>query len=242
MSWALFLAIAAIISAVFGFLARRKRLAMLGTPTLSCAQIADQVGNNGAPVECEVKGEVLAGPQGVLTSPLSKTPCVWYEVEVKRLYRSHSNGRTRQRSETVDTYRTPEPFGLRDQTGVILVHPHEAQIDQPQQTFNQRMSEDAAQNLYRQATGRTLRAGMRTYGFVFREAVIPPGRPLYALGQAGFQGNGLELRKPRQGPYMISTRSEEQLAKYHTLRQQISFVFAAIFAVIAIIVLALTQL
>ncbi|MQA98036.1 MAG: hypothetical protein GEV11_26765 [Streptosporangiales bacterium] len=236
------LGVIAIMLAVVGFIGRRRRLAMLDTPTLTCAQAADQIGATGAPVVCEVVGTTQPGGQGPLTSPFTKTPCVWFEVEVTRHYRTttrDSKGRTRttSRSERIEHFRTQHAFGVHDPTGAIVVIPAEAHVDHPHQTLSRRMGEGAGQAFYHQVTGRHLRGGFRTYAYSFRETVIPPGRPLYALGQAHAQGGGLELRPPAEGPHLISLRGEQAFAKSMMIRQYVGFGGTAVCAVAAIAVL-----
>lgn len=239
------LGVAAVVLAIVGFIGRRRRLAMLDTPTLTCAQAADQIGRTGAPVTCEVVGTVQPGGAGLLTSPFTKTACVWFEVEVTRHYRDKtrtSKGtRTTSRSERIEHFRCKDAFGLHDATGAIAVLPADAHIDHPHKTLHDRMSEGQAEAFYRQATGRDLPGGWRTTGYTFEERVIPPGRQVYALGQAHHQGAGLELRPPQEGPHLISLRDEKTFSKSMATRQYAGFGGAVVVALAAIVVLAMSM-
>lgn len=241
------LGIAAVAAAVVGYIGRRRRLAMLDTPTLTCAQAADQIGATGAPVVCEVVGSAQPGGKGLITSPFTKTACVWFELEVTRHYRAttrDSKGRTRTttRSERIEHFRTRDAFGIHDQTGAISVIPADAHIDHPHKTLHDRMSEGQARAFYHQATGRNLGGGFRTVGYTFEERVIPPGRQLYALGQAHHQGSGLELHPPQEGPHLISLRGEQEFSKSMAVRQYTGFGGAAACAVAAIVVIVISML
>ena len=56
---------------------------------------------------CAVSGEIVAGPSGLLTAPLSRERCVWFQVWWKG---------------TAATANTASaPFGVRDATGTVLV-------------------------------------------------------------------------------------------------------------------------
>lgn len=207
--------------AVWGYVEQRKRDAMAATPTLSCAEIAEEE----RPVTCEVKGAAVPGPEGAIDAPFSRRPCVWYHAKVSVRYEHHEyrDGKRhttiRERTVHEDTYRGP--FGVDDDTGQILVvHDGEA-IDSAPRSL--RHFEPAGQevNLF----GLSFRVNFSDVkGHRYEEWIVPPGHPMYVLGAACAQDGRLLMRRPDSGPFIVSAQSEEELSKDLRIRSLAGYV------------------
>src|SRR5262245_27987244 len=82
----------------------RWELRLMRLARMSCAQASRETARFWRR-RCAVSGEIVGGPSGLLTAPLSGEPCVWFQV--------WSNGVFNQVTST--------PFGVRDTTGTVLV-------------------------------------------------------------------------------------------------------------------------
>ncbi|MGI5230915.1 GIDE domain-containing protein [Actinoallomurus sp. CA-142502] len=193
----------------WGFLQQRKRDAMAATPTLTCAEI----GSGAGPVTCEVKGAATPGPHGPVTAPFSGRECVWYHAKVSVRYEHHEyrdgRRRTTTRERTVHDETCPVPFGVKDATGQILVRHEGASVDGAHQSVQR--FEPAGQNV--NLFGLNIRVNFSDVkGHRYEEWIVPPGQPMYVLGAAGVENRQLTMRSPDGSPFIISTRSEEQLS------------------------------
>ena len=66
-----------------------------------------------------------------IQTPLSKSKCVYYRLEVKE-YRQHSSGkRTYYSWDTIHSYSELSPFYAQDETGKVLINPERADFDLP---------------------------------------------------------------------------------------------------------------
>lgn len=110
-------------------------------------------------VELNGSTELMPGPP--IVSPISGRQCVWFEfiVEQKKTY--FDGKRQRTRWEVVQRYRSDGLFYLRDDTGVCVVDPDDADILHAE----------------KRAWQDKLNADRR-----YREWFLSAGQPLYALG------------------------------------------------------------
>ncbi len=123
--WWLGVAIGAIVAVVTWVMSRRaerRRGEMLGVETLTsdtirqlCAAAAGAAGPGAFRQPVEVTGTTEASPAGVLTSEVSKTPCVWHRHRVTRRYRdvstdSKGTRTTTTSEEVVIENTTQDPF------------------------------------------------------------------------------------------------------------------------------------
>ncbi|HCT78464.1 MAG TPA: hypothetical protein DGT23_18180 [Micromonosporaceae bacterium] len=65
----------------------------------------------------KVAGEVMPGPEGLLTSPLTGVSCVWYKVKVES-WQARADLHHR---DTVFLSKTKHPFRVLDQSGPLLI-------------------------------------------------------------------------------------------------------------------------
>ncbi|GGB86222.1 hypothetical protein GCM10011352_10150 [Marinobacterium zhoushanense] len=75
----------------------------------------------------ELIGQVIAGEDGLLRSPLSGSPCVWYHARVERYVRNANRKGGRWKQVYRDT--SSSWFQIDDGTGVCLINPAGAETD-----------------------------------------------------------------------------------------------------------------
>ena len=79
----------------------------------------------------EIQGEVIS--EQVLTTPYSKSPCVYYRSELQEYRQHYSSGSgTEYQWETISTETLRIPFWVKDETGQIPVYPTDAEFELPQ--------------------------------------------------------------------------------------------------------------
>ena len=208
------LAVAAI---VFHVLERRKLEASKGTETLRCGDlnqlwkgVLDEVGPDSFTHACEVKGPALAAESGALKGPESGAECVWHRTTLTEHYwdwERDSDGRRRrvERTRTLSSTESENPFRVDDGSGTVAIDPREADVDEAEKVVDRMDREPAAVGLLEGL----LQVGDRTIGVEHEEWIIRPGAQLYVLGEARDRAGQLALAKPSEGPMVISTQSEE---------------------------------
>ncbi|MCW0213989.1 MAG: E3 ubiquitin ligase family protein [Pseudonocardia sp.] len=224
---------------------QRKVHAMMAAETLSVPQleelraVSDELGGQGSFRKvCEVVGLTHPAPVGVLRSELAGVECVWHSHRVQRRYKHYDrddDGRTRvtTRTETVAELTSPHGFALieggrtigvdhggRRPDGVEMVADRfePAVAEQPQGVLA------GALNVLSAVSG-----GDRdeTIGFQHTEWVLRPGTPMYVLGEVHDIHGPLIIAPPAdpKTPFVLSTKSEEQLtAKARTTQRIWAFV------------------
>ena len=79
----------------------------------------------------EIQGKIIS--EKVLTTPYSKSPCVYYRSELQEYRRNYSSGSgTEYRWETIATDTLRIPFWVKDETGQIPIYPTYAEFEIPQ--------------------------------------------------------------------------------------------------------------
>ncbi|MEV5748194.1 GIDE domain-containing protein [Actinoallomurus sp. NPDC052308] len=200
---------------IWAYVQQRKRDAMLATPTRTCAEIAEYA----QPVTCEVKGTAGPGPQGPVQAPFSGQPCVWHRTKVTVRYEHHEqrDGRTvtTTRERTVHDKTYGAPFSVRDATGEIVVIHGGRSIDNVTKSLSHFERAGTDVDLF----GLRLRVNLSNVkGHQYEEWLIPAGQPMYVLGGAAAENGRLVMRDPAEGPFLISTRSEEALSSALRIR------------------------
>lgn len=243
-------AVAAVVAAGLGYLAHEARGArqrLRGTETSTTATLtalagaaSDAAGSRSYAERVELSGVAAPGPQGLLTSEISGTPCVWHHHKVSRRYeerRTDSNGnrRTQTRTEVMAENRSRDPFVLRDEHGEILVVP-ETTVDHPRKVRSEFRPETARSgaSITIGALSLTLPAGRETLGYEYEEWVLTPGTPLFVQGEATDRSGHLEVRDSPVAALVISTRSEEELQAAHTRRALLCTGGSALAGVVAV--------
>jgi hypothetical protein len=194
-------AMAGTLAVVVGLVGRRRRNAMASTPTVGCVDVPNVAAVDAA-VPCEVKGTAERA-EHAMAGPFSGTQCVWYSAVVKRRYEGlekDRDGDTRRvtKTEVVSRQTSSEPFLVRDVSGSVRIHPEGARVSGMVRTVSRfEPSSDGG-----------------TLGYEHTEHVLREGTPVYVLGGAlrDQAGSGW-IQRPSQGPYLISTKDEEELTR-----------------------------
>lgn len=179
--------------------------------------VASEIGAGSFGEYTELKGQAV--PQGEsLVAPFSNTPSVYYKKSIIRHYRERywktdSEGKrvreTRRGSEAVEVDEKSVPFELQDGTGGLLITLDDADI-----TANLVYQERTEGSTDDAKYGVVSTSDRQTTHYEYLEEAIPVDHALYALGSVTDIKGPLSMRKPTDGqPYIISTKSEEELKK-----------------------------
>lgn len=225
---------------VIGYRQTRQKLGLVElVPTCTVSELANRL-----PGEVvELKGIVRCATP--LTSEIAGHPCVYYRSVTTREYETTSRNSkersSRQRgSETISENEQRVAFQLEDATGQVTVNPFEAEIDA-------RKLVDRFEPYVGAPAGSITIGGVsiqfsgdsRTLGYRKVEQAVLVDQPAYVLGvlqddsSIGPPPEGSRLRR-----YLISSRSEEELAR--DLRQKSSLLLIG--AVVGFLVAAGTLL
>jgi hypothetical protein len=196
--------------------AKAKMLDMASAETFTAASlketadaVAKEIGEGSFNQICEVKGMIKCNIP--LTSELKKIPCVYYSASIveeyeETYYERDSQGvdqrRTRTKTHTVSSNSQQTDFYVQDQTGKIQIVAEGANWD-PEVTCS-----EVRQSIPSQSYHNTRYVSTR-----YTESAVPVDKLVYILGQARDAG-GLSVRKPEAGKrFIISLKSEEELAE-----------------------------
>jgi len=201
-----------VVGIVIAFLGQRRFAAMHSARTVPVADLGTSA-LNGTP--CEINGTAEPGSAGRLTGPMSSRPCVWFRATVQERWREHytdSDGhrRSRTRHRTLRDDYSPPQFAVRDRTGGAVVDLRGGDVDNPIGSFRREMP---AHQGGLKGFAIEFVTGKDDHRLIYTERIVPPGQHIYVLGQSGMpQPNGdIVMHKPEHGPFIVSTRTEEQL-------------------------------
>jgi E3 Ubiquitin ligase len=211
----------------------KRRFALLATTERStaaelnamAAAVAAEIGAGSFHQIAEVAGTTRC--QQPLTSELTSTPCVHYQMSVTREYeetyyetddKNQRVRRERRGSETVAENRRSCSFEVEDATGRVTVDPRDAKII-PEKVCDRFDSGDPHTPKLEIGSWKldlsalTVREGRRTLGFRYEERIVPIDRAIFVLGEASDRSGQLVIGKPaRKGAtFLVSTKSEEAL-------------------------------
>lgn len=198
--------------------------------------------------KCEVVGATQPHPNGTLQAQMSGTECVWHRHVVTHKYwvmerDSKGRRRRRNRSEVVAQHAPEMHFGVRDDTGVVAIDPNDSKPDAPEKVLERFEKGRKRQGRQLQIGGFKLDLGSghgNTIGYKYEEWVLRPGSHLYVLGEVVDQGGALVMTKPDDGPYIVSTRNEQQLLSSETKKQRWFGIAAAAAGVVGAVVAAVS--
>ena len=166
-----------------------------------------------------VAGTVQALPSGGLVAPISQRPCAWYRLAISERVRetsrdSSGKSTTRESENTISEEVSPDFLLVRDASGEILIDPLDASIDNPLETYD-RLESVPSQGLEVSFGSMSLNIGSRNgvIGIRKQEEIIPLGSSLYVLGGAYTRDNAGLIAKPREGHFIVSTRSAREVAR-----------------------------
>lgn len=256
----IFFVISGILLAIWAFQrSKLKKMAAIETSTAQELKNRAQSKPAGGFTEVvELKGAIEC--DSPLTSELAKEECVYYAMEVIRKYDetyyetdSKTNERvekTREGTETVASNKRSTRFWVNDGTGRVLVDPEGADMDAEKAVekfeFDDEDEPDAAVSIGGLKVGFSFNINIndnkRTIGFTYRESVLPVGHDVYILGEAANDSGEVMIRKSGnwKDNYIISHRSEEELARSASSQSKWLFVGAMACDVIGAVLLVLT--
>jgi hypothetical protein len=236
---------------------QRKVHAMMAAETLTVPELLERqristelTGPGNFRLVCEVVGETVPAPVGMLRSELTGIDCVWHSARVQRRYKhydrdSDGDSRVTTRTETVSDQTSPHGWALLRDGHTIGVDHGGRRPDGVEQVLDR-----FEQAHDRQAAGvagviGALMGGDRdeTIGYQHTEWVLRPGTRMYVLGEVDDRDGPLVIRPPRDAkvPFVLSTKTEEELTDSSRKGQRIwAFVAAGVAAVgVALIVLGI---
>jgi len=198
----------------------------------------------------ELSGTTAAGPGGLLTSPLSETPCVWHKHVVTRRYRKVSRDtkgdrQTSTAEERVTDEQSNDVFVLRDADGEVLVKPSKGSMSGTRKSVSRFEESDG------RGSGRLKIGGFEmslpttadgdTLGYEYDEWVLLPDVRVFVAGEATDTGGGeLVVRNPRGGDnLMVTTRSEDEVIDAASSGVNRNLLFAAGTAALAVVLVVL---
>jgi len=162
----------------------------------------------------EIKG--VASCDQPLTPPYSDIPCVYYSYKLQRRERSRSSsGSTSYTWRTIDSGSAQVPFSLTDSTGTVTVDPVGAAMDAPMVVKRPVAPGDPTEGIPEGLLKTVLSAAAVMAQTPHRVEVraVMLNRNLYVLGDV-LRGADGELRVGKgDNKFLISTKSEEQLAR-----------------------------
>jgi hypothetical protein len=228
--------VAGIIFIVLGVLAKRKLSVMADTRTVGAGEAAHIADPSGT-AKVEVYG--VAEAREPLTAPVSGKQCVYFRHQVEELrveYDRDSQG-NRQRREswhTITDEKRHTQFTVRDSTGAVQVNPEKADFV-PQKTVDNAYGAPGYEPGARSGLGGVVGGvvgdvigsalgGERSAGIRSSEWIVPVGQQTYVIGNARQTPSGPVLCKG-EGHFMISYKSEEELARKFRLAYILWMVF-----------------
>jgi hypothetical protein len=239
-----------VLAAIAGFFMMRHTRSelhtMIGTETIPIPQleddrrISDELGARGGfRKTAEVVGAAHAGQEGLLTSEISKSECVWYRYRIDRQYEhiKYRDGRRHRskRTEKVTEHTSSNGYALIDDEGrTIGADPygtHPDGVEQSVNRFEPHVGGDNRVSLFGIEPPSFFSGGNdTTIGFEYKEWLIHPGRRLYILGEVHDKIGPLVISRPENGGhFIISTRTEDELRADRVRRHK----FLAIGVVVA---------
>jgi hypothetical protein len=186
------------------------------------------MGNGNFTHFCEIKG--VAHSDSPLTSELAKKQVVYYSSKVTHEYerleeKKDSQGKITKnwvkKSDVVsDNTNWAQGFGVKDETGFILIDPAKAELHAVQIHSNFEKGDPTGDAVIKFNLG-GIKFGIgdktpdkRTIGYRYTETAIPMNQDLYVLGDANDREGRLQVSKPKESryPFIVSTKSETELA------------------------------
>lgn len=204
------------------------------------AAVAQEIGGGDWRDYVSVYGTVSTSSP--LTSPMKGVPCISYSNSVVREYeetveekdsQGNRTTRTQRGSETISSEHQAVPFEVVDAQGdSVTVHPDGADLETVEVLNEFRPGQPAPGSTpfggfsvnFGSNYGPDYGTGRRrTLGYRYRESVMPLGRSVTVVGMASDRTGQLTIEKPNDNrPFIISTKSQETLAKDATQGAQIA--------------------
>jgi hypothetical protein len=193
----------------------------------TAGSVAAEIGGGDWRDYVKVWGEIVADTP--LLSDLKQQPCVHYHYSIQREYeetvrQENSEGkmetRTQRGSEILSSHSQSIPFYLKDGTGKVWVEPEGADIDTVEVVNTFQPGEPGGGLLSFGGFRLTLSMGLgssnrRTLGYRYRESVLPVGRSVLVVGEAGDQRDQVAIAKPAASKqhFIISLKPDDALTQ-----------------------------
>ena len=211
-----------------------KLAVVTGTETTTASALNDLWNDyrsrGGGPFQHQAELKGTTETDQPLVSEIAGQECVFYRMSVERQWEEdywetdsrtgRRERRTRTGSDTVASNERHVAFSLRDGTGAIPVDASGAEFDAVQVASQFQPGEPGGSMLsfggFSVSVGNILLGGgRRTLGYRFQEWVVPVGHPVYVLGMVRDVNGALRVGRPndREGRFLISTRSEEEIVR-----------------------------
>ncbi|OIP75954.1 MAG: E3 ubiquitin ligase [Oscillatoriales cyanobacterium CG2_30_44_21] len=213
-------------------------------------EIAGEIGGGNLREYVKVRGLIRCDRP--IISELTQAPCVHYQMSVVREYEeqkreTESDGKTVTKtvrgSENISSNSQSVPFMLQDCTGEVMVNPDGGNIETVS-VLNEFRRENSGGSI--SFGGFTLNVssdfgGRRTLGYRYTESILPCDREVLVIGTAADNRNQVTICKPIQSDkkFIISLKSEEELAKSTSNAAQGFFYGAIACSVIGIVLLVI---
>lgn len=200
----------------FGVFAHFKGKRILAAPFRGTGELAQNPTSSDPKGLISTEGNVVAPAQALL-SPITKTPCLHYEVEVRRHYekteQTQDGEKTEKGSDKAEGMEGGAVFGLDDGSGVIYVDATKGgDFDTRKQSFKEKIEigmRVPAELVFGELRLRTPRLpdGDNTTHFEAVEKIVPLGGALFALGKI----DGGKITKPGWRSMLFSSKGRDGL-------------------------------
>lgn len=162
-----------------------------------------------------------ADADGEVRAPYSNQVCAYYEASVTREYEKEEvftdkDGKTQRRrtraSEEVSAQKSSAPLYVKDGEVRIALDLSGAALQLKDGTDRFEPYDDSKTYSFF-GVRFSAPTGVRTLGFRYRERIIPPGHPLYVVGELRSSAGELHIGRPSEKgkPFIISVKSEEEV-------------------------------
>ncbi len=183
------------------------------------AQMSKDIGAGSFAETCEISGTAECAQP--LRAEVSGTPCIYYSMRVERQYeetvKDNGQERTQRGSETVASNQQHAEFALRDASGAVAVAAEGAEFDGAKTLERfEPVSGGGGSGLSLSVgsfsiTLPAVQVGRRTIGHKIVEHHVPVGARLYVMAEAADREGEVVLRRPKDGPFIVSMRSKDEL-------------------------------
>jgi hypothetical protein len=223
----------------FGLMQHLKGKRILAAPFKKTGDIARNPVSEDPKGAMSTEGKVLAPAQPLL-SPASKTPCLYYELKIERIYEktetTQDGTKTVKGTETLDTIKGGTVFALDDGSGQV-------EIDVTKGADFDNMKDGYKKELNGRSWASNIQFGEYTYdvpaigsnngwtiGFKATEKYVPVEGNLFVLGKL----EGAKLTKPGWRSMMASSKGREGLLGSIQKKKKFSFIGGGAAAVLSI--------
>ncbi len=191
----------------------------------------------------EIKGRIVA-LSPTLRSPLSGTPCVFYDMTIVQARRGRWFAKDRPKVQE----KSRAPFGVRDETGTAVIELAGAEyvlnLDRKRRTSATGPSDGSDDRVRALLDHHNIAAPEGTSGtdgLILYETFLEEGDDLYVLGDVTRFDNDRPVFTSGDCAILISDKSEKQL-RHHTLLQGALYLCLSLLMILLIIIYAIMDL